>query len=257
MWRDGVNMPGTLTLLALAALWEAAVRFHAIEFDYLPAPSAIAAALVDVVRSGELLADTAHTMRSVVIGWLIASAIGIALGLLFGFSAFARRNFLASFEILRPLPSIAFLPVALLLFSFSLTTELIVIVYASIWPIFVNTMGGIQGVATRLHEVSRTLRLSRVRTLGTVLIPAAAPAIVVGCRLAMGTTLVMAIIAEMLGNPHGLGYAIVDALQAIQPARMFAYVLFTGVLAITLNAALVAVSRRMLRNHSREAAGDG
>ena len=72
-----------------------------------------------------------------------------------------------------------------------------------------------------------------------VLLPAAAPAILVGARLCLGTTLVMAIIAEMIGNPHGLGYAVVSALMSIQPEQMFAYVLFIGVLAIALNGCLL------------------
>ena len=192
----------------------------------------MAVAFVGIVRSGELAANTAHTLRSILIGWLLALVIGGALGLIFGLSRFARRYFLASLEVLRPLPAIAFLPVALLLFNFSLTTELVVMVYASIWPMFINTMGGIANVASRLHDVSLTLKLSRLDTLLKVLLPAAAPAILVGARLCLGTTLVMAIIAEMIGNPHGLGYAVVSALMSIQPEQMFAYVLFIGVLAI-------------------------
>jgi ABC-type nitrate/sulfonate/bicarbonate transport system permease component len=89
------------------------------------------------------------------------------------------------------------------------------------------------------------------------LIPAAAPAIVVGCRLSMGLSLVMAIIAEMLGNPHGLGYAIINELQAMQPGGMFAYVLFIGILGIALNAGLVRLSRRLLRGHGPGIAGHG
>jgi ABC-type nitrate/sulfonate/bicarbonate transport system permease component len=151
------------------------------------------------------------------------------------------------------LPAIAFLPVALLLFNFSLTTELVVMIYASIWPMFVNTMGGIANVAARLHDVSLTLKLTPLQTLVKVLLPAAAPAILVGLRLCLGTTLVMAIIAEMIGNPHGLGYAVVNALMAIQPEQMFAYVLFIGVLAIGLNFCLILAARRLLPVYGREA----
>ena len=93
---------------------------------------------------------------------------------------------LASLEVLRPLPAIAFLPLALLLFNFSLTTELVLIIYASIWPVLINTMGGVMSVTSRLYDVGRTLRLSRVQTLVKVIVPAAAPAIVTGCRLSMG-----------------------------------------------------------------------
>jgi ABC-type nitrate/sulfonate/bicarbonate transport system permease component len=241
------NLSGTVTILAALAIWEIAVRFGLVAFAYLPAPSAILVAGGGLLMSGELVTETAHTMGAVLLGWVIACVLGLALGLLLGFSPLARRYLEATIELLRPLPGIAFLPVALLIFNFSLTTELVVMVYASLWPVLINTMSGIMGVATRLHDVGRTLRLSRLRILTRILIPAAAPAIVVGCRLGLGTALVMAIIAEMLGNPYGLGYAVVSELQAMQPERMFVYVLAIGLLGLALNAALVAVSRLLLR----------
>ena len=250
------NVPGTLVIALLLALWEALVGGGAVRFDYLPAPSAIALAGWALLTSGQLPADALHTVRAVFLGWIMACAIGIGLGLALGFSADLRRYCLASVEVLRPLPGIAFLPVALLLFSFSTETELVVIVYPSIWPVLTNTMYGILSVEARLHDVSRTLRLTRVKTLTKVLIPAAAPAIVVGCRLSMGIALVMGIVAEMLGNPRGLGNAIISQQQSMQPASMFAYVLFVGVLGIAINAGLVSLARRGLRGHGNRSSGD-
>jgi len=243
------NTPGLLTILILLGAWEVLVRTGILKFDYLPAPSGIFMAWGSLIVSGEMLAQTAHTIQSIAIGWTVAAAIGIALGLLLGLSPFVRRWSLASFELLRPLPAIAFLPLALLLFNFSLTTELVLMIYASIWPVLINTMGGVMSVTPRLYDVGRTLRLSRMQTLIKIIIPAAAPAIVTGCRLSMGLTLVMAIIAEMIANPHGLGYAVISQLQAMQPQRMFAYVLYIGLLSIGLNAALLWVSGHILRGH--------
>lgn len=251
-----INMPGTSVIVAALAIWEALVRSGAVQFEYLPAPSAIAGAAWALVASGQLVADTMHTVRSVFLGWIMACILGVALGLALGFSAVFRRYVLASVEVLRPLPGIAFLPVALLLFSFSTETELVVIVYPSIWPVLSNTMGGIMSVEARLHDVGRTLRLTRVKTLTKVLIPAAAPAIVVGCRLSMGIALVMGIVAEMLGNPRGLGNAIISQQQSMQPASMFAYVLFVGVLGIAINVGLVALARGALRGHGNWGADD-
>jgi sulfonate transport system permease protein len=243
------NTPGLLTIAVLLVGWESLVRSGAVKFDYLPAPSGIFLAWVALIASGEMFAQTLHTLASVLIGWTVAVMIGIGLGLALGLSPSLRRWSLASFEVLRPLPAIAFLPLALLLFNFSLTTELVLIIYASVWPVFVNTMGGVMGVTPQLYDVSRTLRLSRMRTLVKVIIPAAAPTIVTGCRLSMGLTLVMAIIAEMIANPHGLGYAVISELQAMQPQRMFAYVLFIGLLSMSLNAGLLWISGRVLRGH--------
>jgi len=246
------NPSGTATILGVLAIWEAAVRGGLVTFEYLPAPSGILVAGRGLLLSGDLIAQTAHTLGAVLLGWIIACTIGLALGLLLGISQAARRYVEATVELLRPLPGIAFLPVALLIFNFSLTTELVVMVYASVWPVLINTMGGLQSVAARLHDVGRTLRLTRPRLLAKVLIPAAAPALVVGCRLGLGTALVMAIIAEMLGNPHGLGYAVVSELQAMQPERMFVYVLVIGALGLLLNGVLVAFSRRMLAGYAEE-----
>lgn len=238
-----------MTILGLLAGWEVLVRSGAVTFDYLPAPSGILLASGSLIASGELFSQALHTVELILIGWTAAAAIGIGLGLALGLSPLLRRWSLASFEVLRPLPAIAFLPLALLLFNFSLTTELVLMIYASIWPVFINTMGGVMGVTSRLYDVGRTLRLSRMQTLVKVIVPAAAPAIVTGCRLSMGLTLVMAIVAEMIANPHGLGYAVISELQAMQPQRMFAYVIFIGVLSIALNAGLLWVSRHILRSH--------
>ena len=183
------NIPGLVTILVLLAGWEILVRSGAAKFDYLPAPSGILLASVSLIVSGELFSQALHTVESILIGWTAAAAIGIGLGLALGLSPLLRRWSLASFEVLRPLPAIAFLPLALLLFNFSLTTELVLMIYASVWPVFINTMGGVMGVTSRLYDVSRTLRLSRMQTLVKVIVPAAAPAIVTGCRLSMGLTL--------------------------------------------------------------------
>jgi sulfonate transport system permease protein len=238
-----INVPGLLTIAAVLGLWEAAVRSGQLAFDYLPPPSGILLALAGLAHSGQVFIDTAHTLRSVLIGWTIACGIGIALGLLLGLSGLARRYCMASVEVLRPMPGIAFLPLALLVFKFSLETELAVIIYPALWPIMINTMGGVADVATRLHDVSRTLHLTRAQSLAKVLIPAAAPAILVGARLSLGVALVMAIIAEMIGNPQGLGHAIIRDMQAFQPEKMFANVFVVGILGIALNAALLALSR--------------
>jgi sulfonate transport system permease protein len=118
-------------------------------------------------------------------------------------------------------------------------------------------MGGVTDVAARLHDVGRTFRLTRMQALCKVLIPAAAPSILVGARLSLGVALVMAVIAEMLGNPQGLGYAIIREMQAFQPEKMFADVLVVGALGIGLNAAVLAASRWALPGHFGRIERDG
>jgi sulfonate transport system permease protein len=134
--------------------------------------------------------------------------------------------------------------VALLLFGFSLQTEFVVIVLPALWPVLVNTMGGVASVHPRLFEVGATFRLARGRIVTRILIPAALPSILVGLRLSLTLALVLAIVAEMVGNPTGLGYAVVRDQQALRPELMFANVFVVGVLGIVLNQALVRIAAR-------------
>jgi ABC-type nitrate/sulfonate/bicarbonate transport system permease component len=236
-WRP--NIAGLATIAACVVLWEGAIRLGALRYQYLPAPSAIVRGAGELVRSGELVAATLHTLQSMFLGWAIAVALGVALGVLLGASPILRRYCLASIEVLRPMPAIAFVPVALVLFGFSTETELMVIVLPALWPMLINTMGGMMGVHARLHDVGRTFRLSRAAAMRKILLPAAAPAIVVGARISLTLALVLAVLAEMVGNPEGLGYEVVQQQQAMRPDLMFAYVVEIGLIGIALNTILV------------------
>lgn len=236
------NWLGLAVLALVLLVWEELVRSGAVTFEFFPAPSAILAAGVELARDGILLQDLAHTLLSISIGWSIAMLIGISIGLLLGFSPLFRRYSLASIEVLRPMPGIAFAPLGLLLFGFSLQTELVVTVLPTVWPVMINTMGGIANVQPRLTDVGRTFRLSRHEIVRHLLLPAALPAIVVGARISLGLALVMAIVAEIVGNPEGLGYGIVREQQALHPEAMFAYIAVVGLLGVILNAGVLGLT---------------
>jgi ABC-type nitrate/sulfonate/bicarbonate transport system permease component len=233
------SIAGLATPAVCVLAWETAIRADVLQYQYLPAPSAIAVGAGELVASGELLDATLHTLESVFLGWAAAVAVGVSLGLLLGASPLLRRYTLATIEILRPMPAIALVPVALLLFGFSIETELMVIIPPSLWPVLINTMGGLMDVHVRLSEVGRTFRLSRAAILCKVMLPAATPAIMVGARISLTLAVVLAVLAEMVGNPEGLGYAVVTQQQALRPDLMFVYVIVIGLLGLVLNAVLV------------------
>jgi len=220
-----INWSGLATIALAFLLWEMLLRAGFAQYQNLPAPSAIADGLVEIAASGQLLADTLHTLRSVLVGWGAALLVGIVLGLLLGVSRTLRRYCLASIEVLRPMPGIAFAPVALLLFGFSLQMELMVIILPALWPVLIN--------------------LSRGEILRKIMLPAALPGVLVGARLSMTLALVLAIVAEMVGNPAGLGYAVVREQQAMRPELVFAYVVAIGALGVILNAVLTGAVARL------------
>jgi sulfonate transport system permease protein len=233
-------------LLAFLLLWEAAVRSGLLRYDYLPAPSVIARALWELTVAGDAFGEIAHTLGAALGAWAIAVGVGILFGAVLGISAAARTYTMATVELVRPLPPVALVPVALLLFGFSLETEIVVTAIPAAFPVLIGTMGGVMAVPSSLRDVGRSMRLGPADVLWKIVLPAAAPSVLVGCRLGLSISLVLAIVVEMIGNPQGLGYAIVREAQALNAATMFAYIVIVGALGVVLNAALVALSRVLL-----------
>lgn len=244
--KDRGFVQGAGGLVAFLVLWEGVVRSGLATFDYLPAPSAVLAALGRLAGGGAFWGEIGHTLLAALLGWAIAALIGVVAGLALGLSPWLRRYSLASIEALRPLPGVAFAPVGLLAFGFSLQMELAVIVLPTLWPVLVNTMGGISALSPRLGEVARSFRLGRFEATMKVYAPAAAASVLVGLRLSMSLAVVMAVIAEMVGNPQGLGYAVVREQQALRPAEMFGYVFVIGLIGILMNWALMALAKCVL-----------
>ena len=237
-----IEWSGLATPALLLAVWEAFVRSGLASYQFFPAPSAIFAGGRQLASEGVLMEDLVHTLITIGVGWTAAMVIGVTSGLLLGFSSLARTYFLASVEVMRPIPGIAFAPVGLLLFGFSIQTELVIAFLPTLWPILVNTMGGVANVQPRLLDVGRTFRLSRSQIVLHLLLPAALPSIIVGARTGLGLALVMSIVAEIVGNPAGLGYAIIREQQAMNPNTMFACIFVVGFLGVALNSGVVALT---------------
>lgn len=237
-----MNVLGLATMANLVVVWELAVRGGLADYEFLSAPSGVIRAYVTLLSSGELVDHTIHTLRSTLVGWAIATPVGIALGAWLGLSHTAWRYSMASIEVLRAIPPISLVPVAILVFGFSLRMELTLIVYVAAWTVLINTIDGVRSVRPELLDVARMLRMSRAARVRKVVLPAATPSIVVGLRLALSLSLVLAVVAEMIGNPRGLGNALISAQLALQPEQMFAYVVTVGLVGISLNAGLRYVS---------------
>jgi len=241
-----VNLPGIGFLALLVVLWELAVRGGLLDFQFLPAPSEVLDGAQSLVEGGELWSAVLHTALVAVGGWILASTLGAVLGIALGLSPALWRWTASSIELLRSFPSITFVPLAVLLLGFSYKMELVVVIYASQWPVLVNTMDGVRGVSPGLRDVTRTLGMGRLRSLRTVILPAAASKMLVGLRLGLNLSLILAVAAEIVGNPEGLGYGLVFEQQALQPGRMFAYFIVIGLLGMLLNALFQLAVRRLM-----------
>lgn len=234
-----VNVGGILVIVGLLAAWQLADALGLLTLRYLPAPLEIFVEMGNLAASGQLWIDLAHTMRTTLLATLFGAIIGIVIGVLFGLLRPFRTYSASSIDFLRTIPVTALVPVALLIWGPSDIAEIVVAAYAATWPILINTAGGVQSIPARMYDVASVYRLSRVATVRKIVVPAAAQSILVGLRLGTVVALVLAIVAEMLINPRGLGWGLIQAQNTLQPERLWAYTLTIGALAYVLNLILV------------------
>lgn len=240
-----VNLPGTLVVLGVIALWQVSVTAGANDFEFVPTPAEVATALVDLTRSGALPADALHTLWVVIVAATIGIVVGALLGSLLGLVAPAHDYAMASVDVLRAIPIIALMPVALLIWGPTPQTEIITATYDATWVMTITCAGAFRSLPPRLDDVVETFQISRVDALRKVWIPAIMPSVLVGARLAVVSAMIVAILAETLVNPQGLGWGIIRAQQGLQPADLWAYAFAAGCFGYALNAVLVWGVRKL------------
>jgi ABC-type nitrate/sulfonate/bicarbonate transport system permease component len=229
-----------VTALVALEIWARAVHLQS---DSLAPPSAIAVALAEALHDGSILIATRDTLISAFAGLLIGGAIGLGFGIALGIFHIFDRLMEATIEAIRPVPSIALLPIALIALGFGYRMEIVIVAFACIWPILILSRAAVAGIEPRLMEVSRALRLSAADRVRKIIIPAALPRIFLAFRLAAGIALIVAVTVEIAINPIGLGAGIMTAQQALRPDLMLAYLLWIGIVGYLLNTGLVVAQR--------------
>jgi ABC-type nitrate/sulfonate/bicarbonate transport system permease component len=238
-----------LLVLALLALGEGASRSGAVDPAVLPPVTAVVRALAADAAGGEVLPHVEATLRSYAQGFGLALAVGIGLGVLMGAlpGCYAVGRILLEF--LRPIPSVAVIPIAILLLGIEFKMRTAVVFYATLWPILLNTMYGIYDVDPAYVDTARIFGRRRGDILRTVVLPAALPYVFTGARIASAIALILAVTAEMVAGSSGLGYYVKSAEMSLRVPEMYGGILLTGVLGYLLNAGFVRLERRALRWH--------
>ncbi len=204
--------------------------------DALAPPTAAARAFGLALADGSLWQSTAFTLASAALGLLLGAGLGIAGGILLGLSPRAARMGFLSVEVLRPVPSVALIPLAMLVFGFGLRMEVSVVAFATFWPMLVLSQAAARQVEPRLLEVALALGLSPADRVLKIVLPAMVPRLFVALRLGVAIALVVAVTVEIAANPNGMGYAIMIAQQSLDPALMLAWLFWIGVVGFVVNA---------------------
>jgi sulfonate transport system permease protein len=194
-----------------------------------------------------LAAQFVSTVEHMIAGWLLASILGVTMGIGIGMSRVAQDFLQGSLEFLRPLPASAIAPLAISFLGLSPAMVVAVIGFGTLWPMLLATIHGFLATPPRLIEVSRTLRLSPWDIIWKIRLPNAMPDILASMRFAISVALILAVIAEMLASQDGLGQRILFAARAFRSADVYAGVILLGAIGFVTNTILGTLERYILR----------
>lgn len=231
-----------LPILLLCGLeWFA--RTIAAHSDALAPPTASVLAFARALTDGSLLEATRFTLRAAGLGLALGAALGVALGVVLGLSRRAAAASFLTIELLRPVPSVALIPIAMLVFGFGTSMELSVVAFATFWPMLILTQAAANQVEPRLLEVAAALELGPVRRTFAIVLPAMLPRLFIALRLGAAVALVVAVTVEIAANPSGMGYALMTAQQSLDPALMMAWLFWIGAVGYAINLLALRLQR--------------
>ena len=229
------NLPGWIAFTLVLLIWELGSRNNPALQTYLPPVSRILSSLGELILSGRILSHLMITLSRFLQGYVLAALIAVILGTVLGYFRLAHTLFEAVIEFLRPMPSVAIIPVAVLLLGISDAMIVAVTVYASLWPVLINTIDGVRYIERTLIDTGRTFGLNRRQILWLVVLPAAAPYIVTGLRISLSIALILVTTAEMIAGSRGLGFFILDEERSMNSGNMYAGVILVSALGYLLN----------------------
>jgi ABC-type nitrate/sulfonate/bicarbonate transport system permease component len=226
---------GFLFFTALLLAWEFASATSLVDPISLPRVSLILGSLVKNFANGELPNQLLPTLWRIVAGFSLAILIAIPLGLLMGTSPIIYRTLEPTTEFIRPIPSSAYIPVAILFLGIGDEMKIFVIMLSCVFPVLLNTYSGVRSIDPVLIDTGRTFGVSRIKALLQIVLPAALPSIFAGMRISLGLALVVAVVAEMIAGNSGIGYFILDMQRIFRIPEMFAGIFTLGALGFLIN----------------------
>ena len=218
--------------LALLALWEITAQVGLLDTRFFPAPTRIASQFVELVQSGELLANTWVSLQRLFFGFLLGGIPALVLGLIMGLYRPIRAAIDPLIAATYPIPKSAVLPLILLIFGLGEMSKIVMVAIGVFFPVAINTIAGVLEIDRIYHDVSKNFGASRWQVFRTVALPGAMPLIMTGVRLGIGLGLILIAIAEMVGAKSGLGYMIWNAWQIFSVETMYVGILVISVLGV-------------------------
>jgi len=214
---------------------------------FLPPLHAVLQAGAQLWQQGQLQEDLTASLSRAGIGFSIAVVAGISVGLVVSWYQPLESLLMPLLELFRNTAALALLPVFVLLLGIGETSKISIVVYASFFPVLMNTIAGVKTVDPLLVRAARSLGLSNLRLFQKVILPSSVPTIFTGIRMGGTASILVLIAAEMVGAKAGLGYLIINAQSSFQIPQMYAGILTVSLLGLVVNLALVRLERHFSR----------
>ena len=234
------------SLGTVLVIWFLITAFKLINPALFPSPLDTWGAFIEMVQSGIFFTDLGASLTRAVIGFAIGAVLGVLIGLLTARVAAVQFILGPFLTVLRPIPAIALVPIAIVWFGIGEGSKYFVIAYTVFLAVWLNTHHGMERIPRTFVLASRVLGASRLREFMEVIIPAAAPYIVAGLRMGSALAFLSLVAAELSGASSGIGYRLQEARQYIRTDIMFVGLIELGILGALLDAGFVAISKRVI-----------
>lgn len=235
LWR------GLMGVLSMIVVLELASRAGLVNPRFLPPFSEVVVRLFHLLGDPLFLLSIASTAVTWAVGLFLTFCVAVPIGILLGLSDPTYRISRTAIELLRPLPPIALIPLAILVVGQGVEMKILIAIYAAMWPILFNTIYGVHGVDPRAVDMARSFSLSRSEILRRVVVPGAGPFIFAGLRLSSAIVLVAVITVELVaGASTGIGSFIAQSrASGTRIPDVYAGILMSGILGLAINMAML------------------
>lgn len=247
--RLGDAALGVAGAAIVVVIWELASRGGLVDSNYLPPFSTVIATLGTEATEGAFWAALLDTIRGWAIGLALAMVLGIACGVVIGSIGVLREFTASTIEFLRPIPSVALIPLVVLMFGTRPSSALVLVVYAAFWQVLIQVLYGVADVDPVARDTARSYRFSRWGIARNLVWPSALPYVVTGFRLAAAVALILQITAELVIGVPGLGRDIGVAQSSGAVPETYALVIVVGLIGVAVNLLAQKAERHVLAWH--------
>lgn len=243
-------MRSWLSTVAIVCTWHVVATLGVVADTLLPAPTAVLGTAVGLVADGTLPTALAVSLGRVTAGAAVGVTVGLVLGLVAGLWRVGADVVDRPVQMLRTVPFTALTPLLVLWAGLGEAPRVTLVAIATAVPMYLNTVGGVRGVDTRLRELAAVLQLGSARTAWHVLLPGALPTVLVGLRHALGLAWVAVVVAETVNAPSGLGHLLMTARTYVRTDVVLVCIAVYALLGVATDAVVRVAEGRLLRWHA-------